>query len=192
MVALKVEMSLYEAILARRSVRSYTTKKLDKETIPSLLEAAIRAPTIRHSEPWGFVIIQNKTMLKDLSDQAKSMLLTNTSQHQLANDFEPLVNHDFNIFYDAGTLIAICINTKLTSSEADCWLAAENLILAACAMGLGTCIIGCVAPILNLSEIKAQLGIASEFNVVAPIIVGHPSKTPAQTSRKQPRVLANI
>ena len=48
---------------------------------------------------------------------------------------------DFNISHDAGTLIAICAPSA-TFSTADCWLAAENLMLAACAMGLGTCCIG--------------------------------------------------
>jgi len=194
MAVLEVEMSLYEAILARRSVRSYTTQKLDKETIPSLLEAAIRAPTAMHNEPWAFVIIQDKKMLKDLSDQAKPMLLNSScsSPHQTSiKFFEQLGNQDFNIFYNAGTLILICCNTKLTTSEADCWLAAENLILAACAMGLGTCIIGCATPILNLAKIKTKLGIASEFSVVAPIIVGHPSITQARSSRKHPKILGN-
>ena len=195
MAMLEVEMSLYEAILARRSVRSYSTQKLEKETIPSLLEAAIRAPTAMHGEPWGFVIIQNKKTLKELSDQAKAMLLTSKDSDQpqpSVKFFEQLVNQDFNIFYNAGTLILICCNTILTASEADCWLAAENLILAACAMGLGTCIIGCATPILNLSEVKTKLGIASEFIVVAPIIVGYPSDTPVRSSRKHPRILANI
>jgi len=195
MAVLEVEMSLYEAVLARRSVRSYTTQKLEKETVPSLLEAAIRAPTAMHGEPWGFVIIQDKKVLKDLSDKAKPMILTSTCPHQQqlsVKFFEQLVNQDFNIFYNAGTLILICCNTKLTTSEADCWLAAENLILAACAMGLGTCIIGCASPILNVAEVKAKLGIASEFTVVAPIIVGYPSNTPARSPRKHPRILANI
>jgi len=195
MAVLEVEMSLYEAILARRSVRSYSTQKLDKETIPSLLEAAIRAPTAMHGEPWAFVIIQDKKILKELSDQARTMLITSTysdQQQPSVKFFEQLINQDFNIFYNAGTLILICSNTNLTASEADCWLAAENLILAACAMGLGTCIIGCASPILNLAEVKTKLGISSEFTVVAPIIVGYPSDTPVRSSRKHPRVLANI
>ncbi|ACT48313.1 nitroreductase family protein [Methylotenera mobilis] len=195
MAVLEVEMSLYEAILARRSVRSFTTQKLDKETIPSLLEAAIRAPTAMHIEPWAFVIIQGKKILKELSDQIKVMLVTHTQSEQQQPSvkfFEQLIKQDFNIFYNASTLILICSNTSLTASEADCWLAAENLILAACAMGLGTCIIGCAAPVLNLSEIKTKLGIASEFTVVAPIIVGHPSDTPVRSPRKHPKVLSNI
>lgn len=194
MALLEVEMSLYEAILARRSVRSYTTKPLEKGIISSLLEAAIRAPTAMHGEPWAFVIIEDKQLLRNLSDQAKPMLLRMMHhQHQQAFKlFELPGNQNFNIFYNAGTLILICGNTKIYSSEADCWLATENLILAACAMGLGSCIIGCALPILNLAETKIKLGIPHEFTVVAPIVIGYPDDTPTPTSRKHPRILSSI
>lgn len=190
----EVEMSLYEAILARRSVRNYTAQKLDKGTISNLLEAAIRAPTAMHGEPWAFVIIQDTSLLKKLSEQAKPILLTMMHhQHQQAiNLFELTGNPNFNIFYNAGTLILICSNAKIHSSEADCWLATENLILAACAMGLGSCIIGCALPVLNLAEVKTQLHIPPDFTVVAPVIVGYPDDIPASTSRKHPRILASI
>jgi nitroreductase len=196
MALLEVEMSLYEAILARRSVRSYTTQPLEKGIISSLLEAAIRAPTAMHGEPWAFVIIEDKQLLRNLSDQAKPMLLRmmhHQHQHQQAFKlFELPGNQNFNIFYNAGTLILICGNTKIYSSEADCWLATENLILAACAMGLGSCIIGCALPILNLAETKIKLGIPHEFTVVAPIVIGYPDDTPTPTSRKHPRILSSI
>jgi len=194
MALFEVEMSLYEAILARRSVRSYTTQPLEKGIISSLLEAAIRAPTAMHGEPWAFVIIEDKQLLRNLSDQAKPMLLRMMHhQHQQAFKlFELPGNQNFNIFYNAGTLILICGNTKIYSSEADCWLATENLILAACAMGLGSCIIGCALPILNLAETKIKLGIPHEFTVVAPIVIGYPDDTPTPTSRKHPRILSSI
>lgn len=195
MALLEVEMSLYEAILARRSVRNYTSQRLDKRIISSLLEAAIHAPTAMHGEPWAFVIIQDQQLLKRISDQAKPMLLTmmHHNQHQDALKlFELPGNQDFNIFYNAGTLILICGNTKVNFSEADCWLATENLILAACAMELGSCIIGSALPILNLPEIKNKLSIPHEFTVVAPIVVGFPDDASVPTSRKHPRILSNI
>jgi nitroreductase len=195
MALLEAEMSLYEAILARRSVRNYTTQTLEKGAVSSLLQAAIRAPTAMHGEPWAFVIIQDPQVLKKISDQAKPMLLTmmHHDQHlQAFKSFELPGYQDFNIFYNAGTLILICGNTKIKSFESDCWLAAENLILAACAMGLGSCIIGCAIPILNVAEIKIKLGIPNEFTVVAPIVVGYPDEVPAPTSRKHPRILSSI
>ena len=74
--------------------------------------------------------------------------------------------------------------------EADCWLTAENLMLAACAIGLGSCVIGSCVAALNLTGVKAELGIPAEFSVVAPIIVGVPSGETAATSRKDPLILA--
>ncbi|MEO6118296.1 MAG: nitroreductase family protein, partial [Methylotenera sp.] len=71
----KLEMTIFETILARRSVRSYHTRKVDKVTISALLEAAVRAPTAIHQEPWAFVIIQDMELLKYLSDRAKPIFL---------------------------------------------------------------------------------------------------------------------
>ena len=190
-----MKMSLYEAILARRSVRNYTTQKLGKATIPSLLEAAIRSPTTMHNEPWAFVIIQNHLLLKKLSDQAETMLVNtmHVNQHQQSlNLSEFSENKNFNIFYNAGTLILICGDTKMNFFEADCWLATENFILAACAMGLGTCIIGCALSVLNLPEVKLKLSIPDDFMVVVPIIVGYPNGTHPPTPRKHPIIFKSI
>jgi nitroreductase len=46
-----VEMSAFEAILARHSVRSYAEQPVSRATLHTLLEAAVRAPTALHREP---------------------------------------------------------------------------------------------------------------------------------------------
>ena len=72
---------------------------------------------------------------------------------------------------------------------ADCWLAAENLMLAAGALGLGTCCIGSAIPVLNSPDIKSELGIPADVEAVAPIIVGVPSGPTRETPRKDPEIL---
>ena len=62
-----------DLIFLRRSVRAYTSKKLDRETIESLLRAAVVAPTAMHQEPWRFVIIQDQALLKKISTIAKPL-----------------------------------------------------------------------------------------------------------------------
>ena len=54
------EKSMFEALLARRSVRRYKPRKVETSTINNLLEAAVRAPTALGQESWAFVIIQDK------------------------------------------------------------------------------------------------------------------------------------
>jgi nitroreductase len=160
-----------------------------------LLEAAVRAPTAIHQEPWGFVVIQDKKLLQTLSDQAKPMFVDeihHQSPPHTGHTLDIFNKPDFNIFYNAGTLILICGKADAPYFTADCWLAAENFMLAACAMGLGTCVIGSALPALNLVNMHAQLGIPDNFSVVAPIVVGYPDDEIAPILRKNPIVLTNI
>ncbi|MDP2231623.1 nitroreductase family protein [Methylotenera sp.] len=194
----KVEMDVFETMLARRSVRGYKAQDVDQVTTHILLEAAVRAPTAMHQEPWAFVIIQDRTLLSNLSDRAKPLFLADIKTQQDSAEhanhtMDVLSKPDFNIFYDAGTLILICGKTDAASFSADCWLAAENLMLAACAMGLGSCVIGCAIPVFNISEVKAMLGIPNEFSVVAPIILGFAEdETVMPNPRKPPVILTSL
>lgn len=182
------------AIYQRRAVRSYTPDEIERDTIEQLLGAAVQAPTALHAEPWAFVVIQDRARLRQYSDRAKALLL---GQQQATSHFqkaEPralalLSDPNFNIFYDAGTLIVVCCKAKGPFVEADCWLAAQNLMLAATAQGLGTCCIGFAVGILNTPDIKAELGIPESGAAVAPIILGVPRELPASGSRKPPVIL---
>ena len=184
----EVEMNIFEAILARRSVRSHTSHEIDRTTVHTLLEAAVRAPTAMHQEPWGFVVIQNRQLLQRLSDLAQPFLTAAAQRPGQAHGI--FVDPQPNIFYGAGTLIVIGSESTEPFVSADCWLAAENLMLAACAMKLGTCVIGSALPALNQHQAKTELGIPANFTSVAPIIVGYPAGETAPTTRREPRVLA--
>ena len=188
-------MTVFEAILARRSVRSFAEQELHRATIKTLLEAAVRAPTAVHEEPWAFVVVQDRALLERLSDRAKPLFVEETRRADLdrmGHSFRIFAEPTFNMFYDAGTLIVICARPLGPFAAADCWLAAENLMLAARAMGLGTCVIGSALAALNLPEVKAELGIPAEITAIAPIIVGFPRGETPSTSRKEPQVLSWI
>ena len=187
------EISVVAAIHERRSVRAYAPQRLDQATVRALLDAAVWAPTAVHEEPWAFAVVQDMALLKSLSDRAKTIFAADahrTHPDQASHLLEMVGNPDFNIFYNAGTLIIICARPKGAFVVADCWLAAQNLMLAAYAMGLGSCVIGFSVPALNTPEIKAELGIPTECVPVAPIIVGVPSGAPPQTTRKTPEIIA--
>lgn len=191
--------AVFDVIHRRRAVRAYTTEPLSEETVRTLLDAAVQAPTALHLEPWAFVVIQDRTTLKRYSDRAKGMLLDELKGHggrsglaasPHAGALQVLLKRpDYNIFYDAGTLIVICGRPLGSFVTADCWLAAENLMLAACALGLGSCCIGFAVAVLNEPEVKRELGIPAEVTAVAPLIVGVPSGTMSPVSRRPPEIL---
>lgn len=193
-------LSALDVIFTRRSVRAYTPQPLDEATIRALLDAAVQAPTAMHIEPWAFVVVQERTTLKRISDRAKGSWIKEAAHYRdlhrgvdagLASAFsERFASPDFCVFYDAGTLIAIGARPLGPFVVADCWLAAQNLMLAACALGLGTCCIGSAVPALNSRDTKAELGIPSEIEIVAPIIVGVPSEPAVEVSRRDPTIVS--
>ncbi len=184
---------LVDLIYRRRSVRSYKTDPIDEGQLRALLDAAVRAPTAMHEEPWRFIVVQNRAVLARLSDRAKGMARAEALRHGnvlkqpgspgdgLAS---PFGDPAFNIFYDAGTLVVIGATPTGEFVSADCWLAAENLMLAACAEGLGTCCIGFALKALNEPETKAELGIPADIHAFAAIIVGVPTEDAPPTPRK--------
>jgi nitroreductase len=183
-------MNVIEAIHARRAIRSYTPRKVDEQTIRSLLAAAVQAPSAVNAQPWSFVVVQDPAKLKLYSDRAKAGLLASARDKKTRHYDEMLKDENFNVFYDATTLIVICAKDGGPYVQADCWLAAENLMLAACDAGLGTCCIGFAIPVLNTAELKAELQIPADTAAVAPIIVGYPSRPVEAPARGEPRVLS--
>jgi nitroreductase len=181
-----------DTIYGRRSVRSYTGQKLDRGTIRELLDAAVHAPTAIHEEPWQFLVVQDEATLKRLSDRAKELFAADVRRLHLDHGprgLDAFSQPGFNVFYDAGTLIAICGKPLGPFVVADCWLAAENLMLAARGLGLGSCVIGSAVAALNEAGAKRDLGIPADSTAVAPIIVGTPRGEWPTSRRKAPEIL---
>lgn len=184
-------MDLIEAIYARRAVRSYAPRKIDDETLRTLLRAAVQAPSAMNLQPWRFAIVQDRTVLSRWSDQAKSMLLATIAVDPKASYYRALLESpSYDIFYDAGTLVVVGVEERGPFSEADCWLAAENLMLAACDLGIGSCCIGFALGVLNVPAVKAELGLPPDGAAVAPIILGYPSSPAPAVEHKEPTIVS--
>ena len=100
-------MQIMDAIYKRRAVRSFKEAPLNRDILMKLLTAAVQAPSAMNQQPWAFVIIEDKDLLKEYSNRAKRFLL-GSLEFPLHEYPESLVDRDFNIFYDAGTLVVIC------------------------------------------------------------------------------------
>jgi nitroreductase len=185
-------ITVIEAIYSRRSVRHFTDEIVDSELLTTLLNAAVQAPTAMHEEPCAFSVIQDQGLLHRISNEIKGAILTSRldkstfSQHAK----KILQTKGFEVFYNASTLVLICSKFPGKFVEADCWLAAENLMLAAYSHGLGSCVIGFAVDILNTPEWKSELSIPEGVRVIAPIILGKPSTLTPKINRKSPEILS--
>ncbi|PKM90058.1 MAG: nitroreductase family protein [Firmicutes bacterium HGW-Firmicutes-12] len=184
-------MDVIECIYNRRSIRKFKADPVPVEMINKLLETATLAPSSSNSQPWSFVVIQDVNLLKEFSDRSKAIFLEKTKD----NASDPygyrakLSKPDFNIFYNASTLITIYANSKNKLALGDCCLAAQNLMIAANSLGLGSCWIGFAEPLLDSADLKKELGIPPTYYAVSPMILGYPAIIPTGYSRKAPEIL---
>lgn len=183
-------MKLQDAIVGRRSVREYTEQALDEPTIRRLVAAAALAPNAVNEQPWTFTIVRDRGRLDRISREAKAHMLATTPPGPHSEHFHSLLDDPhFDIFYRAPALIVISARAPGPWIVEDCALAAENLMLAAFAEGLGTCWIGFSQSFLNTPNGKAILGVPEAWVPVAPIIVGRPKVAPPPVPRKEPEIL---
>lgn len=182
-------MDVLTAIHARRAVRDYRDEPVTDAVLAALIDAATWAPSGINLQPWCFFVIDDAATLAACSARAKTALQDAASDHpELASLRPMLASPAFNIFYNAPVLIIICATTADEMAMKDCCLAAQNLMLAATAKGLGSCWIGLSETWLNTDQAKAALGIPNEFKPVAPIIVGYPNGAPSVPARREPDV----
>jgi nitroreductase len=183
-------MELMEAIYQRRAVRSYTDQAVEKSTVMELLQAARLAPSAANQQPWAFAVIRGRQRLDEYSERAKQHMLATLPQSiALHRRSDQLTNAGYNVFHHAGTLIVIYAKPAQYEPNEDCCLAAQNLLLAAHGMGLGSCPIGFVRPWLNLDEIKNEFGIPLNYTAVMPVVIGWPAGKTEPTPRIELEVI---
>jgi nitroreductase len=200
MKTIATPLSALDVIYSRRSVRAYTADQVPESTVRGLIDAAVQAPTAIGAQSWSFVVVQNPGRLARLSELTKTdfmqqmakdpalyLAVKSNASYDLVTRFS---DPRFDVFYGATTLIVIGTRATGSFGSADCWLAAENLMLAASALGLGSCCIGAAAGALNTAEMRLELGMPPIMTAVAPIIVGVPAQPVTPVDRREPGIIA--
>ena len=112
-------MDTIEAIHSRRSIRKYEDRPVSPESVQKLLASAMQAPSARNQQPWQFVVIDDRRLLGQIGQ----------------------MNPNAQMAQRAPLAILICGDLRQEKSEGywvvDCAAAAQNMLLAAHALGLG-------------------------------------------------------
>ncbi len=180
-------MELDQCIKGRRSVRAYTDEAVSKQQIEAVLEAGTWAPTGMNRQPWSFLVIEDKNLIKYVSDETK--LLVQQMMPPLAKQFA--TENDI-VCYNAPVLILICAekdeqwgNINLLDSV----LAAQNMFLKAYELGLGSCYMGFVNFLNNKPEALKKIGVPDNCALQVPFILGHPKTKQGTGKRNKPNLL---
>jgi nitroreductase len=155
-------MDVFEAIKGRRSVRQFTDKPIGKDNLERLLDAARWAPTASNQQRWRFVVV------------------TSPSVKELIRKFAP------GIFIMPAAFIVICAEKEAGAKPwdeatylADCAIAAQNIMLAAYEMGIGSC------PALSYAKVAVQeiLNLPQDVEPLLIITLGYPAEDPEPPPR---------
>ncbi len=160
-------MNLIEGLLTRRSIRKYTDKKIDRETIEEIIKAAQFAPTAHNKQPWEFLVVEDKEVLAHLRNiQRWTSFAKNAACVIFVCGDE---NHSFNRNKD---------DEKWSFLDIDCALATQNLLLAAHEKGIGTCYCGAAPMQKVVNSLSEYLNLPENIRPFAIITMGYPDETP--------------
>ena len=183
-------MDVLKAIYQRRATRHYSDAEVTKSAVFDLIRAAAQAPSALNQQPWAFAILHGRERLVKYSERAKAhLLLTSDPSFGLDPRVDQYASAEVNIFHGADTLVLICAKPGRFWPMQDCFLAAENLMLAAQGMGLGSCPIGFARPWFHLPDVKAELGIPADLTPVLPIVVGYAALPPPAVEKHDAEII---
>lgn len=150
-----------KTILTRRSIRKYTSERISDEDVKTMLEAAMAAPSASNRKPWHFVVVTDRKVLNKLAR----------------------VHPYGKMLFEAPLCIAVCGDKTVSPGYwvQDCSVAAENLLLAVTALGLGAVWLGVYPREERVSPIKKVLNLPETIVPLNLISIGHPAE------EKEPR-----
>jgi nitroreductase len=173
------QLSVKDAIARRTSCRAYQTTPVPEPHLMQILEAARLAPSACNQQPWRFAVVRNPDLRKRIVEEGflpgiKMTWAIEAPVHVVIGMERSFVTHRF-----AASVSGV------NYPWVDIGIAGEHLVLAATALGLGTCWIGWIKP----RAVARIVGWPASVKPVVVITVGYASDsdtTVAPASRRKP------
>lgn len=116
-------MDVFEAVRKRRSIRKFADRPIEGEQLTKILDAARWAPTAGNQQRWRFIVVTSPTLKEMVRKISPGIFSRPAAFVVICSLREEELSH-----WDESLLLA------------DCAIAAQNMLLAAYALGLGSCI----------------------------------------------------
>ena len=157
-------------IMNRRSVRTFSGEKLSQDQIEVLLKAAMAAPTDGNVQPWEFVVVTDKDVVEAVFGQGHR-----ADMYRNAGAVIIVCGHTTRLQIPRGEPDAAPVETPNGSWYEDCSCAAENLLLAAEAQGLGAVWMSAYPNEQKMTGIVEYFHLPTDVLPLAIIPVGYPA-----------------
>ena len=168
---------LKDILIKRRSVRRYSDRPVRKEDILTCLEAARLSPSACNSQPWKFIVVDDKELKNTLCYKAFSGVYSMNTFAKAAPVMIAVVSEKSAFFSAVAGKIRRTAYYLL-----DIGGACEHFILQAAELGLGTCWLGW----FNEGEVKKLLSIPRYKKVDTLISLGYPDNAKIVEKTRKP------
>jgi len=151
-------METFEAILTRRSIRKFESKKVSNEMIEKILEAGMNAPSAGNEQSWQFIVINENNILEEIAQKCPHAAMAR----------------------QASAAILVCGDLTLEKYKGfwptDCAAAVQNILLAARDLGLGTVWTGAYPIEERVETYRKILNLPENIVPFALIPIGYPAQ----------------
>jgi coenzyme F420-0:L-glutamate ligase/coenzyme F420-1:gamma-L-glutamate ligase len=173
----------------RRSIRKFLDSLVARDVLDSLLQAAIAAPSAHNRQPWRLLVIEGQTTKRRLAVAMGQRLRADRLRDgDAAAAIERDVSRSFARLTEAPVLVLVCMSmadmdrySDVSRNQAErtmaiqgTAMAAQNLLLAAHAAGLGACWM--CAPLFCCDTVIAELGLAADWEPQGIVTLGYPAE----------------
>ncbi len=187
-------MEFQELLKNRRSIREFHERQVPLPLVKEILEDTCLAPTASNGQPCRFIIVQDRGLMKKLSDESKRNLLDDLARNPdspMKMYADILREETFNVFYNAPCLVFVIGPSQVGSLDVDCALTVSYFMFSAASRGLGTCWIALGSNIRDKDTLN-EIGVPDGCRIVAPVILGYPSGIPEASPRHEPDIVRII
>jgi len=173
-----------KVIKSRRSIRKFKPDPIPEEYLEEILECAILAPNARNQQKWHFTVIQNKEIIAKMTSILRENLLKSGIDFLVERAKDP----NFNPFGGAPVVILITADKSARFVEFDCAAAAENIMIAAESLGLGSHVMAMTEFIFMSDEgknLKKELGVPEGYEHICTVALGYKDENPQPKPRRK-------
>jgi nitroreductase len=181
-----------QTIRKRRSIRSYEAKPVPRDMLNTIIEAGNEAPSAINSQPWRFVVVEGQDAKRKLLGaalpQAKKITeaVKDVDPQRYAMIKKRQAELQDPVYYSAPSIIFVIGNGRYAAHS--CPLACENMMLAAHALGLGSCWVGFGAMVTEDPEVRSLLELGEGDSIYGPILIGYAKGEAKRPPKKEPKV----
>ena len=181
--------SYFELVGSQRAQRELKPDPVPEDLIEQILEAATHAPSAMNSQPWRFVVVQDASVRRAIADGARAAwegFARGMTDDQTTPGFKAVDRWAMSGLAKAPVIIVLCGDTQVLPLEqmgSSIFPAAQNILLAANALGLGSLMSN--LPIFAPGGTFAEaLGLPEHIVPLATLPIGYPARKLGRPRRK--------